>query len=226
MSVFDIVPVIEDPEEHRCACLLLLDISYSMTIDDRIGHLNRGLKILTQSLNDDPLARKRVEVAIMTFGGEVKVQTEFTAARDFRPPTLSAGGGTPMGQAITDGIDMLKARTHAYRQNGVLHFRPWIMLITDGEPTDTDDYPWSQVGSLVKQGEGAKDFMFFPIGVKGADFKALGQLSATSPMELQGVKFRELFQWLSGALSRVSSSRPGDGVDLEPPTGWGRIPGD
>lgn len=225
MSIFDIVPVIEDPEEHRCACLLLLDTSSSMMSEDRIGHLNRGLKILTQALNDDTLARKRVEVAVITFGGDVNVQAEFTAARDFRPPLLSAGGGTPMGQAITEGIAMLNGRTRAYRENGVLHFRPWIMLITDGEPTDTDHYSWTQVSSLVKSGETAKEFMFFPIGVKGADFKALGQLSSMTPLELEGVKFRELFQWLSGALSRVSGSRPGDGVDL-PPVGWGRIPGD
>jgi len=225
VNFLDNVPVNEDLQEHRCSCLLLLDTSGSMASDNRIGELNRGLKILTQALNDDALARKRVEVGIITFDSSVNMHNNFTAARDFRPPTLEATGATAMGEALTEGTRILKERTQHLQQQGNTPYRPWLMLITDGGATDTGSYPWTQVASLVKDGQRNREFVFFPIGVQGADFKALAQLSETTPLELKGLKFRELFEWLSRSLILQSNSRPDEAIDLESPMGWGQIPG-
>lgn len=225
MSIYDVVPVNEDLREHRCSCLLLLDTSSSMT-GDRITELNRGLKIFTQVLNDDALARKRVEVGIITFDDSVTVESDFITARDFRPPELRTRGLTAMGEAITTGKRMLRDRTRVLQKAGNTPYRPWLMLITDGGSTDTDKYPWSQVADLVRQGQQNREFLFFPIGVKGSDFNALGQLSDTAPLELQGLKFRELFEWLSRSLIVQSNTpSPDDGFDLPSPMGWARVPG-
>ena len=57
----------ENPEP-RCPCLLLLDTSASMN-GEPIAELNEGLVTFKDELMADAMAAKRVEVAIVTFGG-------------------------------------------------------------------------------------------------------------------------------------------------------------
>lgn len=114
MGVFDQLPIIEDPEEARCPCLLLLDVSSSMS-GQRIEELNRGIKQFAVELGNDSLASKRVEIGIVTFGADVAIHSDFVSARDFRPEDLGTSGLTPMGHAILTGLDMLEERKAAYR---------------------------------------------------------------------------------------------------------------
>jgi uncharacterized protein YegL len=200
----------ENPEQ-RCACLLLLDTSSSMK-GDPIHELNAGLVAFKDELAADSLALKRVEVAVVGFG-PVKVHQPFTTAADFYPPELQASGDTPMGSAIELGIDLLQQRKEEYKANGISYYRPWIFLITDGAPTDE----WDIAINLIREGEEAKRFMFFAVGVEGANMEVLDRLSVREPLRLAGLRFRELFQWLSSSLSQVSASTPGDAVPLPNP---------
>ena len=224
MSVFDQVPIIDDPEEARCPCLLLLDVSSSMSSGGRIQELNRGIKQFAVELGNDVLASKRVEVGIVTFGGDVAVHSEFVSARDFRPQDLETSGLTPMGTAILTGLDLLDGRKAAYRKNGIAYHRPWIFLITDGGPTDADKPQWADAVARIRQGERDKKFALFCVGVEGADFGRLREVSVRDPLQLRGLKFHELFVWLSSSLASVSKSNPGDEVPLQNPSGWGTAP--
>lgn len=206
-----------DNPEPRCPCLLLLDTSFSMN-GAPIAELNAGLQGFKQELSEDSLAMKRVEVAIVTFG-PVRIQNAFHSAIDFYPPILAAQGDTPMAAAIQAGLDMLQQRKTEYRANGVPFYRPWVFLITDGAPTDM----WQQAADLIKQGEQAKAFAFFAVGVGGADISLLRQLSVREPLKLEGLKFRELFQWLSNSMKSVSHSTLGGEVALQSPKGWAAV---
>ena len=200
--------------EPRCPCILLLDVSGSMS-GRPINELNAGLVTFRDELLADPLALKRVELGIVTFG-PVHVEHPFTSAANFFPPILFAQGDTPMGAAITKALDMVEERKREYRANGISYYRPWIFLITDGAPTDE----WQAAANKVFRGEEDKRFAFFSIGVQGADMKTLAQISVRQPLSLQGLQFRELFSWLSSSLRSVSRSTPGTEVVLEAPKGW------
>ncbi|MFC1466298.1 MAG: VWA domain-containing protein [Candidatus Brachytrichaceae bacterium NZ_4S206] len=219
-------PEFVDNPEPRCAVVLVLDTSGSMD-GQPIGELNAGLKQLATDLREDALARLRVELAMVTFGGRVDVVKvggrEFVSPDDFNPPTLSASGETPMGQAVRTALQLLRARKNTYKQQGVDYFRPWLFLLTDGEPTDND---WQAAATEAREEEGRKGVLVFPIGVGQANMQKLSQFSAQrQPVRLQGLAFKELFTWMSKSLQAVASSKPGDQVPLPLPTGWASIDG-
>jgi len=186
-----------DNPESRCPCMLLLDTSGSMS-GHSIQQLNEGIQALKDDLMRDSLASKRVEIAIVTFG-PVKIESEFQTVENFFPQLLVANGDTPIGAAITLGIDLVLKRKQKYRENGIGYYKPWIILITDGAPTDS----WNNAANLVKEYEAKGQFSFFSIAVDNADINMLSKLSdLRSPLKLKGHSFREFFLWVSGSLKQ------------------------
>lgn len=218
---FEAVEFAENPEP-RCPCVLLLDTSASMS-GQAIQELNLGLAAYFDELLADPIAAKRVEVALVTFGGNVDVVVDFALVAGLSRPQLTAQGLTPMGQAIQTGLSLLRERKDRYRANGVAYYRPWVFMITDGAPTDE----WKAAAREVHEGAKQNGFMFFAVGVAGANFDILRQISPTDPLQLKGLRFRDLFQWLSASQKSVSHSTPGTAIQLASPVtpnGWGVIP--
>jgi uncharacterized protein YegL len=215
-------PDIVGNPEPRCPCLLLLDTSGSMR-GQPIAELNGGLVAFKDELTADTMAAQRVEIGLVTFG-PVQVQSEFQTPDLWIPPTLRAGGETPMGAAIEHGLKMLDARKQVYKQTGLSYYRPWIFLITDGGPTDE----WQNAAALVRAGDNneRKAFSFFCVGVENAKMDILAQISVREPLRLKGLRFRDLFSWLSSSLGMVSRSKPSDAVQLNnpvTPSGWASV---
>lgn len=210
------VDLIDNPEP-RCPCVLLLDTSASMA-GEPISQLNEGIRTFKDELSADTLAAKRAEIAIITFG-PVEIVSDFQTADLFQPPLLSAKGDTPMGAAIEAALTLLEQRKQAYRRNGISLFRPWIFLVTDGGPTDD----WQGAAEKVKAGEAGNHFSFFAVGVEGARMDILAQIATRQPLRMKGLRFRDLFLWLSDSIKTVSGSVPGDEVRLQnpaTPSGW------
>jgi uncharacterized protein YegL len=206
-----------DNPEPRCPCVLLLDTSGSMG-GMPMMQLNEGVRTFKQELMGDPLATKRVEVAIVTFG-PVTVESDFHTVPNFHPRELDTTGDTPMGEAIKMGIEMVSRRKKEYKEHGISYYKPWIILITDGAPTDE----YAQAAMQVREGEAGKKFAFFAIGVEGANMDILKQISVRAPLKLKGLMFREFFMWLSASMKMVSSKNPGSTINLLPPSGWSEL---
>ena len=199
--------------DPRCACVLLLDTSGSMD-GTPISELNSGLRTFQADLLEDPLASRRVEIAIVTFGegGVTRVQ-DFVTADQFAAPELIAGGKTPMGEAINLALDLVERRKGDYKESGIGYYQPWVLLITDGAPTDD----WRPAAQRVQAETNARRVAFFAVGVRNADMGVLSQITPRA-LKLDGLRFNELFVWLSQSQKRVSGSKPGDQTALPPVT--------
>jgi hypothetical protein len=210
--------------EQRCACVLLLDTSGSMQ-GDKIAALNKGLRVFHDEISKDPLASLRVEVAVVTFDSKVNVVQDFVTAGDFQPPTLTTTGVTFMGGGIQQALDLIDGRKAVYKANGIQYYRPWIVMLTDGEPYGEPDDAVNQAVRRLHDAELNKRVVFFAVGVEGANMARLDTIAPPNrkAVPLSGLKFNELFVWLSASMSAVSNSKLGDQVALPPPSGWASV---
>lgn len=189
--------------EPRCPCILAVDISSSM-FGERQQALNEGLAILAKDIRRDPIAAMRVELAIVTFADKAEVAQDFISAGRFEPAKLEVyGSQTSMGAGVTLALDLIDKRKKTYRRAGVPYYRPWFFLITDGKPTDKWVEPASRVLSEISK----RKLFFFPIAAPGANTMILQQFTGKTPYILDGLKFRELFLWLSRSSKSLSRSQ-------------------
>lgn len=219
-SPFDNVEFSSNPDP-RSPVVVVADCSDSMTqvrpgeTRSPLEALNGALDILVNELHQDPLARRRSEIAFVAYGSQVAEPTPFATVESLALPILEPMGLTSTGEAMNTAMDIMEERKKEYDENGIQRYRGTILLITDG--LSTDDV--TEASSRIREGESSKKFMFFPVAVEGADLEALEDLGGKVPAKLSGVKFEELFAWLSASQSAISSSQPGDSVKLPPP-GW------
>lgn len=220
------IPVSEDDliknPTPRVPIVLCLDTSYSMT-GDPIDELQEGVKTFFHSLRDDEIAKHSAEVSVVTFGGTVEELIEFKPLSEEPTPSLQAAGHTPMGEAVAVALDSLEARKKQYQNTGVDYYQPWLVLMTDGAPTDHIEETVHRVERLVER----RILSVFAIGIgSNADMNVLARLSPNRrPLRLDGLKFREFFEWLSKSVQRVSASHPGQNVELDTDTikQWGIV---
>lgn len=204
----------------RCACMLVLDTSGSMS-GAPIQELNQGLQAFVEAVQEDEMSAYSVEVGVISAGGTVREELSFTTANAIREVSpLVADGITPLGAAVELALRRLEERKAAYKRAGVAYYQPWLVIISDGEPTDSWQAVAQQTSALSQQ----RKLVVMPVGVQQANMATLGQFSSRPAKHLAGLKFREFFEWLSASMSRVSASNSTSSAVALPGTGtWDSI---
>ncbi|HET7461980.1 MAG TPA: VWA domain-containing protein [Longimicrobium sp.] len=216
----DAVEFAENPEP-RCPCVLLLDTSGSMQ-GAPLDAMLAGLEAFRFDLAVDPLAARRVEIAVVAFDNRIRVVQDFVPPDRFDIPFLNAEGMTYVGAAIEKALDMVEERKARYRAYDVAYYRPWIFLVTDGEPQGEAPDAVQKAVNRLRDAEQRKQVAFFAVGVENANMEALAKISVRQPLRLKGLDFREMFVWLSRSMQSVAHSRPDETVKLAP-TGWAEL---
>ncbi len=198
--------------EQKCLCVLVLDVSGSMRgkpMDD----LNKGLQDFYNEIADDVTTSQRLEVSLITFNHDVKTIQEPALVENFKMPQLSATGSTAMVNAVNAAMDKVEARKKWYKETGQTYYRPWIILMTDGEPDEDQDV--DALAERIKTETEGKHFQFLPIGVEGANMAVLDKIKGNlPPMKLQGTKFSSFFKWLSASMGTIVEAKEGEQVDI------------
>lgn len=129
-------------EARPLPIIVLADTSGSMEGADKIGALNAALKEMIDSLAKESRLRADIHVGIVAFGGTVTQHLPLTSAQIISTlPELKADGATPMGEAFT--------LVHGWLEDKNLipsrAYRPVIILLSDGQPTDAWEEPFKQL---------------------------------------------------------------------------------
>lgn len=213
--------LVDNPTARVPICLVL-DVSGSMS-GTPINELNSGVRLFFDAIKADEVAQYAAEICIVTFGSTVEKMLDFMSVERQTVPTLVTSGSTPMGEGVAMGLDLLEARKEDYKRAGVDYYQPWMVVMTDGAPTDDISSATNRISALVA----SKKLTVFPIAIgDSANLATLAKLSPTRPpLRLQGLNFKEFFTWLSRSVSRVSQSMPGESVELDVAgiQAWGKV---
>lgn len=212
LAKFDFSAEAAENFEQKCLCVLVLDTSGSMH-GDPIKELNKGLQDFYEEIYNDETTSQRLELAIITFDSKSTLIQEPALVENFAIPELRANGSTVLVTAVKDAICLVNERKNWYKATGQKYYRPWIILMTDGEPDSDQDV--NGLSSLIKADTEAKRYVFLPIGVKSANMAILKSIQGTiPPMMLEGTRFSAFFKWLSASMGTVVKSEAGVKVDL------------
>lgn len=208
----DAVPGINVITEKHVACVFLLDTSFSMN-NEPIERLMKGVQAFKAQVMNNPsislVTKECIDVAMVSFGGDVKVVQDFVSVREMKTPNFTASGGTPLGQALEKAMQMVKARKELYNKWGTPYFRPWIVVITDGRPTDN----YLEAAYKLREMEKEKGVLGYCIGVEGYDKNAMREIFQDSRhFRLEDMDFVHAFEFLSSSLCAVRESEDGTKV--------------
>lgn len=180
---------------------LVLDISGSMGDRDgtrltKIEELNKNYKDFLAFVRTNPKARAMCDLSVISFGSEVTVVNGYSNIESVRETKFSANGPTPMGAAMKEALNLLELRRKYYKEKGIEHYKPILILMTDGEATDEYQESAAEVSNKVNQ----KRIKVLPfiIGQNNRS-KALGAFSPQyKPKPIRSSDdFKELFLLLS-----------------------------
>lgn len=154
---------------QKCLCVLVLDVSESMGAiaggDTWHNSLNIGLQNFYNEIYRNDVANQRIEIALVTFNDSVKILQTPALLENFMMPTLTFGGkNTAFADAITCAIKLVDDRRRWYKVNGQPYHRPWIVLMTDGEPNA--DQEVKSLNNKIKSDTKNKKYIFSRVGVE------------------------------------------------------------
>lgn len=200
---------------RRVPICLVLDRSGSMVEQDgsslsKIQELNNNMKIFLDYVKHNAKASRICDICIISFGGvdEVDVVNGYSNIRDLKYKPLVPYGRTPMGAAVTKAMELLKLRRNYYRNNDIEHYKPIMLLMTDGIPTDNYMAAATEFSRMVLN----REVKVFPVGI-GKNFNK-EVLKKFSPLvEPKTIVSAENFATLFKLLSASSSNPNDDSLD-------------
>lgn len=200
-------------QDLKCPLVLLLDTSGSMD-GAPIDELNKALVQIKEDILNDKMLSNRLEVGIVAFDDDARVERPIDLiSPDTDLPILSIGGVTNLVAGMNKAIELVTDRKNFYKSNGELYYRPFIVLFTDGAPTNTPE-EIEELDKNIQKLSDEKRFKFLPFGIDGADMQLLAKLAAQSADErLKNIgtafamkdvsKFTEVFQFFGAIISEM-----------------------
>ena len=82
-----------------------------------------------------------------------------------------------MGSGIQQALDLIDGRKAAYKRAGIQYYRPWVVMLTDGEPYGEPDEVVAQAVRRLHEAELQKRVVFFAVGVTGANMPRLASIA-------------------------------------------------
>lgn len=211
-----------DNPTPRVPVSLCIDTSGSMA-GEKIRELIEGIKLFYDAIDEHDDAHDSAEVSIVAFNSGARLLQDFAGIDSLeREISIAPSGLTYLGEGVNLALDRLEKRKSLYSDTGVLYFQPWLVLMTDGQPNG-DRAELERAIERVTGMVANKKLTVFPIGIgMDADLEVLARFSpGRPPLRLQGLNFKEFFEWLSQSVSKVSQSMPGG----EPPIDFNSIRG-
>lgn len=122
-------------EKHGLA---VLACDRSGSVSPYINEINQGLHDFGDVMKAKHKAASVIDVELLSFADDVTCEVGFRPAAEYVAPTLCASGCTAFNQAIIAALKDLRKRKDYYHQIGTPFWRPFLLIYSDGLPTDSE----------------------------------------------------------------------------------------
>lgn len=191
--------------------IVAIDKSGSMSRDGKIDALNLALREFVNSIKNEDSAVE-IQFALFSFGGNEAVcdipltPVDSIDANSFN---YTAFGKTPMGGAFVQ----IKALIEDKDQLPSRAYKPTIVLLTDGIPTD--DY-LTPMNSLIQEGRSSKAFRIAMAIGDDADRDMLGKFVSSPELLVAGDGARDIKKFFRFVTMSVTSRMRSQTPDTPP----------
>lgn len=175
------------PHQKKQPIYFLIDISYSMAIDDKITMVNSAIKKMINKIFTNRVLSSVAHISFITFNDTAEAIVPLTPADEIQTPSFTADGNTHMGEA-------LKLLTIEIEKNDESYDTPAVFLLSDGAAND------DLISGVmaIKKIDFKKQFYAIAVG-KDAE---IDQLRSITPLVFQMERmreedFRDMFSWFA-----------------------------
>lgn len=166
--------------------IVAVDRSGSMGTNGKIDALNIALMDFINSIKDEDSNKAEIHVALFSFGGDsATCDIPLTSISQIEAPTYYALGRTPMGGVFDMIKDLIEDKVLIPSRS----YKPTIVLLTDGIPTD--DF-LSPMNSLINEGRSAKAFRIAMAIGDDADHNMLSKFVSSPEYLVLGESARDI----------------------------------
>ena len=187
-----------------------------MSVDGKIKSLNLAVRDMLDSLTDQTGERAEIQIAIITFGRQVKVHQAFAPVNEVQWQDMQADGSTPLGETLTLVTELLESR----EQIPSRAYRPTLVLVSDGQPKDA----WEAALERLNNSERGKKAMRFAMGIgDDADMFMLQQFLNDPETHVfaahEARQIQQFFRWVTMSVTqRLHSTNPDKIENLPQPS--------
>lgn len=194
--------------------LLLADTSGSMAAAGKIDALNAAVAEMIASFGEEDEPRVQIHVAVITFGEVARVHLPLTPAAGLRWQPLAASGRTPLGAALGLATALLEDRQQIPSRS----YRPTIVLVSDGIPTDEWRAPLASLLASERAAKASRHAMAIGDDADHAVLREfLGDPGAHLFAAHEARSIRQFFRWVTmTVVSRSRSVNPNHLVTAPP----------
>lgn len=188
--------------------IVAVDTSGSMSVNGKIDALNIATKEFIDSLANEDSGRAEIRLAVFSFGGEsAKEESPLLPPSQIELTDFGASGRTPMG----DAFKMIKELIEDKERVPSRSYKPTIVLMTDGVPTDN----WEQMmNSLISDGRSSKAFRIGMAIGADADRAMLGKFVSDPEYLVVGENARDIHQFFRFVTMSVSTRLKSQSPDM------------
>jgi uncharacterized protein YegL len=193
--------------------IVAVDRSGSMGENGKIDALNLALKDFIDSIKDEDSNKAEIQLALYSFGGNKPTcDIPLTPISQVSSQTYQAQGKTPMGGAFLMLKNIIEDRDSIPSRS----YKPTIVLLTDGLPTDEYLVP---MNALINEGRSCKAFRIAMAIGDDADKDMLAKFVSNPEYLVVGESARDIrkfFRFVTMSVTQRMKSQTPDVPQIPP----------
>jgi uncharacterized protein YegL len=170
-------------------------------IGNGLTGMQTGIEMMVRALQRNPHALETAYLSFITFDSRAELKTPLQPIDEVQVPKLRVRPGTAFGSALLLLAERILQEVRKNQPGSKGDFRPMIILITDGQPSDEWRTPLKELHKVTSIGN------FYAIGAgDDVDFSGLREVTdiVLNLQQTDEQGWAKLFVWISDTLSTAS----------------------